>query len=150
LGLQTVTGYEIGAYDRVTYVPSVQVSVIRYFRHSALSFSTGQGVLPGNGAILTSRNQFANGVYSYSTRRSNISFGGGFYRLSSLANNVSQTYTSGNFNAAYSYLLRRHLSANIRYDLTSYGSLFAYGGVNDSRITFGLSLSSKNIPLTLF
>lgn len=149
-GQQIVTGYETGPYDRVSYTPSVQATVTRYLRHSSLSFSGGQGVLPGNGTFLTSRDQFANATYSYSTRRSNISGGGGYFRLESIANNVSQSYSTANLSVSYGYTLRRYLSANVRYDYIHYGGLFSYGSLNESRFSFGLSLSSKSIPMTLF
>lgn len=150
VGQQVVDGYVTGAYDSVTFVPSFQGSLTRYLHHSALSVSGGQGIIPGNGLFLTSRSQFLNGTYSYSTRRSNISFGGGYSRLSSIANGVSQTYSTGNFSASYSYVVRRHLSADFRYDFIRYGGLFNYGGVTEHRLSAGLSLSSKSIPLTLF
>jgi hypothetical protein len=150
VGQQLVTGYETGPYDRVSFTPSVQGSITRYFRHSSASLSGGQGVLPGNGTFLTSRDQFVNGTYSFSTRRSNVSFGGGYFRLQSIANNVSQSSSTGNLSASYGYNLRRYLAANFRYDYIHYGGLFAFGSVNESRFSFGLSLSSKSIPLTLF
>ncbi|MGH9695694.1 MAG: hypothetical protein ACRD5Z_16195, partial [Bryobacteraceae bacterium] len=150
LGQQTVNGYVTGPYDRVSFVPSFQGSLTRYLRHSAASVSAGQGVVPGNGVFLTSRSQFLNGTYSYSMRRANISFGGSYNRLSSIANDISQTYSSGNLSASYSYILRRHLSADFRYDLISYGGLLNYGGVTEHRVSVGLSLSSQSIPMTLF
>jgi hypothetical protein len=150
LGQQVVNGYVTGPYDNVSLVPSFQGSLTHYRRHSAFSVSGGQGVTPGNGVFLTSRSQFLSSTYSYSTRRSNISFGGAYSRLSSIANSVSQTYSSGSLSASYSYVVRRHLSADFRYDLISYAGLFNYGGVTEHRLTAGLSLSSKSIPLTLF
>jgi len=150
LGQQTVNGYVTGPYDNVSLVPSFQGSLTHYLRHSSFSVSGGQGVTPGNGVFLTSRSQFLSSTYSYSTRRSNISFGGSYNRLSSIANSVSQTYSSGSLSASYSYVVRRHISADFRYDLISYAGLFNYGGVTEHRVTAGLSLSSKSIPLTLF
>ena len=150
LGQQTVNGYVTGPYDNVTLVPSFQGSLTHYLRRSAFSVSGGQGVTPGNGVFLTSRTQFLSSTYSYSRRRSNFSLGASYNRLSSIANSISQTYSSGNISASYSYVLRRHLSADFRYDLISYGGLLNYGGVTEHRLTAGLSLSSKSIPLTLF
>jgi hypothetical protein len=150
LGQQTVNGYVTGPYDNVSLVPSFQGSLTPYRRHSAFSVSGGQGVNPGNGVFLTSRSQFLSSTYSYSTRRSNFSLGASYNRLSSIANSISQTYSSGNLSASYSYVVRRHLSADFRYDLISYGGLLSLGGVTEHRLSAGLSLSSKSIPLTLF
>jgi hypothetical protein len=150
LGQQTVNGYVTGPYDTVSLTPSFQGTLIRYLRHSAISVSGGQGIQPGNGVYLTSRSQFLSGTYSYSTRRSNIGLGVTYSRLSSVANAISQGYSSSNFSASYSYVVRRHLSADFRYDLIHYGGLLNYGGVTEHRLTAGLSLSSQSIPLTLF
>lgn|GEM_PF-1556286 len=150
LGQQTVTGYVVGPYDRVSFVPSFQGSITHYERRQAVSISAGQGVVPGNGTFLTSRNVNINGIYSYSLQRSNFSLGGAYFRMSSIANNVSQDYGTTNFSASYSYVLTRHLSANFRYDLIRYGGLFNYGDFVEHRLTFGIALTSKSIPLTLF
>jgi len=150
VGQQTVPGYVTGPYDQVTLVPSFQGSVTHYQRRSAFSVSAGQGIQPGNGAYLTSRTQFLNGTYSYSMQRSNLSFGYGYFHLTSIANSVSQGYSTGNFSASYSYVVRRHLSANFRYDLISYGGLGSYGGFVGHRLTFGVAYSSESIPMTLF
>jgi hypothetical protein len=150
LGQQTVNGYVIGPYDSVSLTPSFQGTLTRYLRRSAVSVSGGQDIVPGNGVLLTSRSQFVTGTYSYSTRRSNIGVGGTYSRLASVANSVSQSYSSASFSASYSYVVRRHLSADFRYDLISYGGLFSLNGITEHRLTAGLSLSSKSIPLTLF
>lgn len=149
-GGQLVNGFVTGPYDRVSLTPSFQGSLTRGWRHASASVSAGQGILPGNGTFLTSRNQFLNGVYSYSTRRSNISFGGGYFRLESISNTVSQSYSSGTMTVSYGYTIRPHLAANLRYDYIHYGGLGTFTTINESRFSFGLSLSSKSIPLTLF
>jgi hypothetical protein len=147
---QNVNGYVIGPYDQVSLVPSFQGSLTRYLMRSSISISAGQGIQPGNGVYLTSRSQFLNATYSYSKRRSNIGIAGSYSRLSSISNTVSQGYNSGNFTASYSYVVRRHLSADFRYDLISYGGLFNYGRTIENRFTFGVSFSSQSIPVTLF
>ncbi len=149
-GGQTVAGYVTGPYDQTSLVPSFQGSVTRYRRRTAFSVSAGQGIQPGNGIYLTSRTQFLNGTYSYSMRRSNLSFGGGYFHLTSIANSVSQGYSTGNYSGSYSYVVTRHLSANVRYDLISYGGFGSVGGFVGHRLTFGVAYSSANIPMTLF
>ena len=150
LGGQLVSGYITGPYNRVSYIPSFQGMLTRYFRRSSFSASVGQGVSPGNGTFLTSKDIFANGLYSYSTRRSVVSVAGGYSRLASIANNVSQTYSYSDVSFSYGYTLRKYLAANFRYDLLHYSSLFGYAGLNENRLSIGLSLSSKSIPVTLF
>ena len=149
-GGQIVTGYYTGAYSRVNYLPSLQGTVTHYYRRSSISLTGGEGVTPGNGTFLTSRDQYVNGIYSYQTRKSNVSFGGGFYHLISISNTVTQDYTTGTFSASYGYNLIRYLSATLRYDFLHYGGLFVYSGLNESRVTFGITLSSKSLPMGLF
>jgi len=147
---QLVSGYQIGQYNRTLYSPAFQGVLTRAFRRSSISVSGGQSVMGGNGTYLTSRDQFASGTFSYSTHRSNLSLGGSFTRLSSVANNVSQTYSYYGASAGYGLNLFRYVSANLRYDLIHYDGLFTFAGITESRVSFGLSLSTKSVPLTLF
>jgi hypothetical protein len=150
LGQQVLTGFEIGAYQRVSYTPSFQGTLTHFFKHSSASVSGGQGVIPGNGTYLTSRDQFASGLYSFSTRRANLSFAGGFFHLTSISNSVTQAYTTDNLTVSYGYTLTRYLSANAAYNFLHYGGFFGLGSLNENRITVGLSLSTKGLPLGIF
>lgn len=148
---QEVTGYEVGPYHLTRITPSVSGSVTRHFRNTMLAtVSSGQGVSPGNGVYLTSRNQFLSGTLSYTMRKSNISASGGYFHLSSLANNVSSSYSTASFGASYGYTLTRHIAANIRYEYYRYGNLYDYHGVGNNRIYFGLTFSTQGIPLTIY
>jgi hypothetical protein len=147
---QEVTGYEIGPYQLTRTTPSFRGSVSRRFRSTLATVSAGQGVTPGNGVYLTSRNQFLTGTLSYTMRKSNISASGGYFRLSSLANNVSSSYSTASFGVSYGYMLGRHIAANIRYSYYRYGNLYDYSGVGNNRIYFGLSFSTEGIPLTIY
>lgn len=142
------------AYNRTVNSPSYQVGVTRNFHRSSLSFSGGQSVLAGNGLYLTSRNQFANAVFSYTARRSNFSLGGNYSRLSSVSiSALSQTYSYYGTSAGYGVNLFRYLSGNLRWDLLHYDNLFSgvnTSGITEQRVSFGLSLSSKSVPLTVF
>ena len=149
---QAIPGFVLGHYDQSTNIPTYSGSVSRSFRHSSLVFSAGEGILGGgNGYYLTSRQAFINGYYSRTIqRRSNISFGGAYYRLSSLANTISSTYSTESFSANYGTMLMRYLGTFVRYDFVRYGSLSGTSGVHDNRISFGVNFSSKGIPMTLF
>jgi hypothetical protein len=150
LGQQIVQGYLIGPYQRTSYVPSFQGTVTRFFRHSSASFTGGQGVMPGNGTYLTSRDQFFNGLYNISMRRSNISAIYSYFHLTSISNVVTSSYSTSSLSASYGYTIRPHISANASYSYLHYGSLFSLSGLNDSIFTIGLSLSTKSLPLGLF
>jgi hypothetical protein len=143
-------GYAIGHYNRVSTFPSVIATVTHSLRRSSLSISGGQNVSSGNGVYLASKNLFVNGYYSYSTRRSNLSFGGGLSHLTSVANSVAYTYTTSSFTASYAYNVARHIGANVRYEFVRYGNIGSVNTLTDNRILFGVYFSSKTVPLTLF
>ena len=149
-GGQTVGGYQVGKYNTVSDFPSFSGTVSHGYHRSQFSVSAGQGIVAGNGYFLASKSQYLNGVYSYSYRRSNISAGGGYFRLSSVANSVSNTYSSSSLSFNYGVSLMRYLGANFRYDYVHYGTLNPYTGITDNRLSFGFSFSSKSIPLTLY
>jgi hypothetical protein len=150
LGQQVVQGYITGPYQRTTYVPSFQGTLTRFFRHSSASFTAGQGVMPGNGTYLTSRDQFVTALYNITTHRSNIGAAYSFFHLTSISNVVTSAYSTSSLNFSYGYTLARHISANASYSYLHYGSLFSLGGLNDNIFTIGISLSTKSLPLGLF
>jgi hypothetical protein len=150
LGQQLVTGFVTGPYDSSNNSPSFQLTVTRSLHHSLFSLNGGQGINAGNGTYLTAKDQYASATFSLTHRLTNFSFGGGYTRLESIANTVSSKYSSANISASYGWNLVRYVSANLRYDFLHYDNLYALRGVNESRFTFGLTFSSKSVPLTLF
>jgi len=141
--------YVPGRYNQTTMFPYFQASLTRAWKRSQFTVNGGQNVNAGNGIFLASRNDFANGFYSYGKQRWNIGFGGNYSRLISVSNAAS-SYTSLSFSGSIGYFLMRHLGLNLRYDYADYGSLGTVGGRIDHRATFGFIVSSKNIPATLF
>lgn len=150
-GNNLIPGYVLGRYNTTRTFPSVEGTLSRPLRRSALSVSGGQGITSGNGVFLASKNDFINGYYSYrQSRRANLGLGGGYSHLTSVSNNVSFGYSSASFTASYAYNLMRHIGTNFRYDFVRYGSIGAFNSRTDNRISFGVYFSSKSIPLTLF
>ena len=150
-GNTLVPGFVLGHYHTTRTFPSIEGTLSRPLRRSALSINGGQGITSGNGVFLASKNDFLNGFYSYrQSRNASLSFGGGYSHLTSVANNVSFSYSSSSFTANYSYNVMRHLGTNFRYDFVRYGGIGTFGSRTDNRITFGVYFSTKSIPLTLF
>ncbi len=148
---ETLVGYYLGPYSRTLYSPAFQGVLSHSFRRSSLSVSGGQSIMAGNGLYLASKDQFANGSFSYSTRHSNFSLGANYTRLNSVANTVTQAYSYYGASAAYGINLVRYVSANFRYDLIHYDEAFSLiSSITEQRVPFGLSLSTKSVPLTLF
>ncbi|MGH9609260.1 MAG: hypothetical protein ACRD34_06240, partial [Bryobacteraceae bacterium] len=147
---QTLSGYEVGAYHNSQFIPSLTGTISHLYRRSQFSISGGQGVSSGNGVFLASRNRYIGGVYSYNLRNSVFSVGASYNRLSSISNTINYGYSSENLTASYGHNLFRYVAANLRYDFIEYGGLGAFGARHDNHFTFGLSFSSKSIPLTLY
>lgn len=151
VGDEAIGGYALGNYKQTTYIPSFSASVSHSYRRSVLSVSAGEGIAgSGNGYFLASRNIYFNGVYSYSVRKQNISLLASIYRLSSIANSISSSYSSAVFSASYGRNLIRYVGVFLRYDYLHYGGLAPYNGISDNRFTFGFNFSSRSIPLTPF
>jgi hypothetical protein len=150
-GNQAIGGYVLGKYNQTSYIPAYSATITHWYRRTALTLTGGEGIAPsGNGYFLASRNVYFSGVYSYSLHKQNISLGGSVYRLTSVANAVSNSYSSAGFSASYGRSLFRYLGMFLRYDYTHYGALQPYTGISDNRIAFGFSFSSQSVPLTLF
>lgn len=144
-------GYVPGQYHQSTSFPSFSGTVGRAYRHSNVYASAGQGISAGNGYYLASKTLYVNGVYSVAIqRRQNVSFAGGYNRLSSVANTVAVDYSSSSLSASYGVNVIRYVGLNARYDYIHYGSLNPNPSINDNRLSFGVTFSSKSIPLTLF
>lgn len=147
---QTLVGYEIGSYRNQSWVPSVEASLTHLYRRASVSISGGQGVSSGNGVYLASKNRYIGGVFSYNMRNSVFSLAAFYNQLSSIANSVDRSYSSGSFSAGYGHNLWRYVAANFRYEFIEYGGVGSFGGRSDNHFTFGLSFSTKDIPLTLY
>ena len=150
LGQQLVTGYIVGPYNRTSLSPNYQGSLTRNIRHAFITVSGGQGVNAGNGTLFTSKNQYGGVTYSATHRLTNFSFGGNYSRLTSLSNTTSLRYTSATASASYGFPIFHYVSGNLRYDFIHYDNLYGLAGVNENRVSLGISFSSKSIPLTLF
>ena len=149
---EPIAGFVLGHFSRVAHVPTLSGSVSHYYRHSILAVSAGQGVTgTGNGYYLASRNEYVSGVFSHSLEHnSNFGVGGGIYRLSSVANTVSNSYTTAYFSASYGRMLVHKLGTFVRYEFVHYGAVGTVAGTSDNRISYGFNYSSKSIPMTLY
>lgn len=145
-----ITGYEVGNYSNTQWIPTIEGTLTHLYRRATVSINGGQGVSSGNGVYLASKNRYIGGLYSYNMRDSVFSLGVYYNHLTSVANTVNYGYSSGTFTAAYGHNLFRYVAANLRYDFIEYGGLGPLGGRHDNHFTFGLSFSSKDIPVTLY
>ena len=150
VGTNLISGYVVGHYHTTTDLPYLQGTIARSMRHSTITVTGGESVTPGNGFFLDSRNLGVSGLYSYMWRKANAGVGGYYSRLTSISNTTSATYGSAAASLNLSYQVFHYLGVDFRYDYVKYGSFFGFPGREDNRIAFGIVISSKNVPMTLF
>jgi hypothetical protein len=151
VGGQPVTGYAIGNYDTVKLIPTFTGGVTHRLGSFNLAANAGHSVNPGNGTYLTSSNTFFGGVISRSVgKQSTFSASVTYSRLSSIANQISQSYSQTFLTASYSRILVPHVSCYFAYQYDRYGSLLGYGSSSLNRILVGFAFSTKNVPMTQF
>ena len=144
---QLIPIYAVGHYNQTTIIPYLQGTVVRLMRRSTVSVSGGQSIGPGNGFYLASKTINVNGYYMYTMRRSNLSAGGYFSRLVSAANAINAQQASVGLDASYSYNIMRHVGLSLRYDYLRFSNLGNLNVPADSRISFGVYFTSKDIPI---
>lgn len=151
IGNEILTAYYIGKFHQVGFLPFFQGTLSHNGHWSQFSITGGESVTPGNGFFLASRTIGVSGFYSYPWSRStNLSFGGGYSRLSSLSNTTATVYSTSSFSASLGHNLTRHIGVNARYDFIDYGVFAGFSGRTDNRFSFGFVFNSKNVPITLF
>ena len=149
-GQPTDVGYITGPYHTTTTVPTFDGGVTRRFRTFSVTASAGRGVNPGNGSYLTSSHTYVGGSAAKPFHNALLSGNASYSRVSSIANQVSQSYSQNILNITYSRILIPHLSTFATYSYIKYGSLLGLNASTDNRFIFGLSFSSKNIPLAVY
>jgi hypothetical protein len=146
-----IIGYVTGPYDRKTNVPTVQGTISHKIGNYFVSGSAGRGVTPGNGTYLTSSHTYFGGTVSRKLDRSStIAASFSYSRLSSIANQVMSGYSQTYFTTEYSRMILSHVSVFVSYSNMRYGSLGSFSANTNNRILFGVNVSTKSIPLTLF
>jgi hypothetical protein len=149
---QILTAYFVGHYNTVAFLPYYQGTLSHTGHWSQFSITGGESATPGNGLYLASRTLGVSGFYSYPlfSRTTNLGFGGSYYRLSSVSNTVSGSYSTSTFSASLGHNFSRHIGANLRYDFIDYGVFGGFTGRTDNRFSFGVVFNSRNVPITLF
>ncbi len=142
------TGVE--AIYRINWVPTADVKLTRSFHYASLSFGLNTGVTPGNGVLLTSRQQNAIAGFTYTgIRKLNIGLTGGYSSYSSLAQNIGKysDYVGG---GGLTYNLTRSVHLITRYDYRRYAVDQSNFLRNTYRASIGLGFSPGDIPLSLW
>jgi hypothetical protein len=161
LGETVVNGVPVIEFERVPYnvtswIPAFNVTVAHSLRRFEFTVSGGQTVTPGNGFFLTSRNLFINGNVSRSWLRTNLSAGGGYFHLVTIADatnplqNTNLAYNTFSFRVVWSRTLNRYFGVHAAYNYFKNSNYGGFNGYGDNRFLFGINFSSRGIPMTLF
>ncbi len=148
---QTISAIEIIPYNTTSVIPTVQAGLSKRIGQFTLTANVSRGVSPGNGTYLTSSSTSLRGLVSRNFGHTSIlTFAAGYTQLQSIAKTLSQGYSQDNLTVHYSRILFPHISAFTSYSYLRYGGLVGFGARDDNRFTFGVAVSTKSVPMTLF
>jgi hypothetical protein len=144
------TSVGVRAFYRTDVYPDGETSLTGHFKTSTVTVTYRQGVVPGNGVYLTSRNRYALGSYSYTgIHKLNLGVSGGYTTLESIGQGIA-SYSQLTGGAGFTYGLSRMFHLIGRYDLR-YQELDVLNTLRTSyRATLGIAFSPGNIPLSLW
>ena len=161
IGLQTATldpaiaallgqSAVIRVFDRTVTLPTFRVSLVGNYRKSSINASFDRSVMPGNGVFLTSQADSGQGSFTYrSTRNLSLTASGSYNRLASLGPGFNPL-AQGFFGGGVTYRIFRSLHATSRYDLRRILTEQSTFRRTSHRLSFGLSFSPGDIPLSLW
>jgi len=157
LGVQTVTldpviadllGVSVGSraiYNKV-YTTNVVAGLSYSRKRSNVRFDYSQGVSPGNGVYLTSNVKSASAGYSYSgLRKMSISGNGGYYRYSSLFQQLS-AYDSYQAGFTANYTMKTHIFLYSSYDMRKFTIIQGKSKIGNA-VSIGVLFSPSRVPL---
>lgn len=135
---------------RINWVPAANMLLTRKFHYATLTFNYDRGVSPGNGVYLTTRQEIANGGFSYTgLRRLNIGLSGGHVLYGSLTQTVGD-YSSFTGGGGFTYKVSGAFHLIARYDYRRYDIASAVFRRISYRATLGFGFSPKDVPLSLW
>ena len=136
-------------YQR-TIIPSVSGGLSRKFKSSNLGFSYSQGISPGNGVYLTSRQQMGGASFSYTgIRKTSLTAEGNYSSFSSLGQSLAPyRYFGGGGSVSYAMSHALHLTA--RYESRHQEIDLSTFQKNSYRMSFGIAFSPGDIPLSIW
>jgi hypothetical protein len=142
----------IEAFHTVNYIPGVGLRLSRSFRNGGFSVSYTYGVSPGNGLLVTAKNNTASANYSYTgIRRWNLNVSAAYSSMTGVGQRIG-TYSAAVVGGGFTRSIRgSDLHTVGRFDMRRVNTTFA--GIPQrwqSRVMLGLSYSPGDIPLSLW
>jgi hypothetical protein len=137
-------------FFRVLYAPEFDLRLIRRFDRSSVIVSYSLGVVPGNGVILTSKQNAGTLAYSYTGfRKLTAGANASYNELSSVGQTLGK-YTNLQGGVALTYKLVQATHLEVRYDYRHYTTQDTIFQKDASRISIGLAFSPGNTPLAIW
>ncbi len=145
-------GFEIA--ETVTSIPDVGGRLIKTFRRSSLAINYARGSTPGNGAILTSKQQFFNSIFTYTAvKKWHFNAHSGFNENNAVGTTqLASGYKSRRAGGGATYQLRKILFLNMQVEYAKFSGVglpIRANQRNQIRASVGLSFSPGDQPLAL-
>lgn len=142
----------VEAFHTTNYIPGVGLRLHRSFEKANLLFAYTYGVSPGNGLLVTAKNNSGTARYSYTgLRRWNLSVDAGYSSLTGIGQRLGRyraVVVGGGFTRS---IMGSDLHTVARVDMRQIDTTFV--GLPkrwQSRVMFGVSYSPGDIPLSLW
>jgi hypothetical protein len=137
-------------FNRQITIPYLALRTTRSFAHSGLSVNASQGVSPGNGVYLTSRQTGVAGTYSYTgIRKWTFAANASFSELSALGQTVGKYKNyQGGIGSTYKIANATHLE--FRYDYRHYTTQNNLFKKDSQRFSLGVAFSPGETPLAIW
>ena len=148
--LGTRTG--VAAFYSLHYTPALGGRLTRSFQHASLQFSYHQGVMPGNGLYLTSRQQTANASFSYTgIRRWNFGIHADRDTMSSIGTGPLGHYSTNLAGIGFTRSIGRHdLHIVGGFDVRKLDITVGHFNRLQYRTSLGFAYSPGDLPLSLW
>ena len=140
-------GFE--AFHRNTWHPRVEGELTYTLQTSRFSLGASQGVTPGNGIYLTTKQKLVRVGYSYSgIRKLTLGLSAGYSRGSSLSQAIAD-YTHKQGGGGLNYSLFPHVSLSMQADYRTFSSP-GLKGRSGASFGVGLAFSPSTLPLSIY
>jgi hypothetical protein len=138
------------SFFKRTYAPLAEARLTRRFERSLFTAGYSEGVTPGNGVYLTSRQDAATLGYSYTGyRRLTVGLNASYNELTSVGQTLGK-YTNLQGGTGISYRVARETHVQFRYDYRHYTTENNFYRKDSNRVSLGLAFSPGETPLAIW
>ena len=137
----------VETFYRRSVFPQWTAELTRRFHRASFTLQYQNGASSGNGVYLTSRDESASGLFSYSTgRKWNFNMRAGYSRMDGIGQNL-QPFNQITGGAGVTYAITRPIHVIAQYEARHQKIVDAIFRETSYRATVGISFSPGDIPL---